>query len=206
MGRHSQRVGTGVPADDRADPTTRLSSYAALIAVYFTVLGAVVWVARRCGIRLPERIPLRDLAIAAVATQRAARLLTKDPITTPVRAPFTDFVGVEGPAALDERARDDSAFRHTVGELLTCPFCVGLWVATAFVVGLVVRPRLTRVVTSLFAVAGVADALQHTNTRLEQSGGQDVETDTAAATVGAGGELIGIDGHGTALVQGPNSR
>jgi hypothetical protein len=44
--------------------------------------------------------------------------------------------------------------------LLVCPFCVGQWVATGFVFGLVLRPRATRLAASVFAALTAADFLQ----------------------------------------------
>jgi hypothetical protein len=153
----------GATRDDRAtsDPADRRVGYAVVIGVYTVLVAVIAVVLRKRGTRLPERIRLIDLGVTAVATQRAARLLAKEPITSPVRAPFTEFVAVSGPAELEERARDDSMLRHTIGELLSCPFCLGQWIATGFITGHLVAPRATRVVTSLFAVVGVADALHH---------------------------------------------
>lgn len=148
-------------AEAANDPTVRRRSYALVICLYALLLVAAVAFGRRRGIRLPERLATRDLVLSALATQRLARLVAKEPVTIPLRAPFTEFVGVAGPAELEERARDDSRLRHTVGELLTCPFCLGQWFGTAFVVGHVVWPKATRLVASTFAVVGVADSLQH---------------------------------------------
>ena len=155
------------PADSPADsPATRRGSYAVVIAVYLSAVGGTALLARRNGVRLPDRLRVQDLVVAALATQRIARLVAKDPVTSPVRAPFTEFVGVEGPAELEERARDDSHLRHTVGELLSCPFCLGQWIGTALMAGHVIVPRAARLVASTFAVIGVADALQHVTAKL----------------------------------------
>ena len=56
--------------------------------------------------------------------------------------------------------------RHTVGELLTCPFCLGVWVATAYVAGLVVAPRPTRALAAVMTVVAGSDTLQHGYSRL----------------------------------------
>jgi Protein of unknown function (DUF1360) len=78
-----------------------------------------------------------------VATHKCARLLAKDPVTSPPRAPFTAFKGTSAPAELQEEPRG-TGLRKAVGELIVCPFRVGQWVATGFVSGLVLRPRATR--------------------------------------------------------------
>jgi hypothetical protein len=50
--------------------------------------------------------------------------------------------------------------RKALGELLTCPFCLGQWVATGLVFGLVLAPRVTRLVGVLFTSLTAADVLQ----------------------------------------------
>jgi hypothetical protein len=44
--------------------------------------------------------------------------------------------------------------------LVTCPFCLGQWVATGFVGGFLFAPRVTRVVAATFTAAAVSDVLQ----------------------------------------------
>jgi hypothetical protein len=48
-----------------------------------------------------------------------------------------------------------------VGELITCPFCLAQWVATAFTAGLVFAPRATRLVAGTFSTVAISDALQN---------------------------------------------
>jgi hypothetical protein len=50
--------------------------------------------------------------------------------------------------------------RQAVGELLARPFCVGRWAATGFAFGLVLQPRATRLVASVFCTLAAADFLQ----------------------------------------------
>jgi hypothetical protein len=169
---------------DDSDPTPRRAGYAAVVAVYVTAVAGSVVLLRRRGTPLPERIGVVDLVTTALATQRAARLVAKEPVTRPVRAPFTEFVAVSGPAELEERAREDSVLRHTIGELMSCPFCLGQWIATLFVMGHVVCPRATRLVISLFAVVAVADATHHAMSLLTARTA--AQTDDAAAAVHAG--------------------
>ena len=157
------------PREDLSDPRVRRRSYTLVMVIYTGAVASLVWAGRRRGVRLREQLALRDLAIAALATQRLAMLLSHDPVTSPLRALFTEIEGVQGPAELRERARDDSKLRHTAGELLTCPFCLAQWIATAFVGGLVIAPRPTRLVISTFGIIGGADWLQRVHGRLASS-------------------------------------
>jgi Protein of unknown function (DUF1360) len=49
---------------------------------------------------------------------------------------------------------------HAAGELISCPFCLGVWVATGFAAGLVFAPRLTRLVAATFTAVAASDLLQ----------------------------------------------
>ena len=94
-----------------------------------------------------------------VATQKAARLITKDRVLSTVRAPFTEYEGKAGPGQVSERARG-RGLRRAVGELLTCPYCIGLWVSSTFVAGLLTVPRATRWIATVFTVLSGSDVLQ----------------------------------------------
>ena len=48
---------------------------------------------------------------------------------------------------------------HAGGELITCPFCLDVWVATGFTIGLVFAPRLTRLVSAALTALTGADFL-----------------------------------------------
>ncbi|GAA4035700.1 DUF1360 domain-containing protein [Allokutzneria multivorans] len=136
-----------------------LHGYAASAAVFTGLTAAVVLAARRGGRRLPERIRWDDLALLGSATHKASRMLSKERVTSFLRAPFTRYQGPAGSAEVAEQPRG-RGWRRTVGELLTCPFCVGTWTAGGFVAGLVLAPRPTRVAASVLTVLTVSDWLQ----------------------------------------------
>jgi len=55
-----------------------------------------------------------------------------------------------------------------VGELLTCPFCLGQWIATGLTVGLVLAPGPTRLVAATLAAVAGADFLHHAYCAVQQ--------------------------------------
>ena len=61
-----------------------------------------------------------------------ARLVSKDAITSPLRVPFTTYRESGGPGKVMEDVRQDGQLRHAVGELVSCPLCLSVWVATGF--------------------------------------------------------------------------
>jgi hypothetical protein len=149
-----------------AEDDVNLAGYAGSLAVYATSIAGLGLVGRARGHELPESWSARDLLVGGIATHKLARLLGRASVTSPVRAPFTQFEAAAGSGEHVERARPGHGVRHTVGELLTCPFCLGVWVGTAYVAGLVVAPRPTRAVAAVFSVVAVSDWLQHGYSRL----------------------------------------
>jgi uncharacterized protein DUF1360 len=135
-----------------------LGGYLAIMATYVGLVGAGTGLLAKRGL-LPERVGLGDTALLAVATHKLSRTIAKDSVASPLRAPFTKFEGPSGPGELNESVEGTGATKAT-GELITCPFCLDQWVATAFLAGLVLAPRVTRFVASTLAVRAGADFLQ----------------------------------------------
>lgn len=136
-----------------------LGWYAALVSLFGGLSATfAVWF-RRSGRPLPERMDARDLALVAVAVHKASRLVAKGRVMSPVRAPFTRYQEDGGPAEVEEAARG-RGLRRMVGELLVCPYCLGMWLAAGFTAGLLVAPRATRWAASVLTIAFASDALQ----------------------------------------------
>jgi hypothetical protein len=137
-----------------------VTAYAATLATYGTTvaaLGFLAWRKRRG--KLPDVNPL-DVALFGVGTFKMTRVLSKDAVTSPLRAPFTTYRGdADTPVEVMEKARG-TGLRRTVGELLTCPFCLGQWVGTGFAFGSVLAPRATRLIAGALASITVSDFLQ----------------------------------------------
>lgn len=150
------------------DREVNLAGFAGSISVYGLVVAGLLAGLRASGRELPERYELADVLLGGVATHKFSRLVSKGSVTSPIRAPFTEFEGPAGSAEHNEQVRGHHGVRHTIGELLTCPFCLGVWTGTAYVAGLVVAPRLTRTWAAVFSVVGVSDALQHGYARLRR--------------------------------------
>jgi hypothetical protein len=159
---------TAPSLDQPSAPERPLGGYAALTSVFLSAAaGFATWLARS-GRQLPERVAAPDIALLGVATHKASRLLAKDRVTSAVRAPFTDFQEDGGPSEVEERARG-TGLRRAVGELLVCPFCLGLWIAAAFTAGLIVAPRQTRWLASVLVIVTGADVLQIAYVKLEHT-------------------------------------
>jgi hypothetical protein len=135
-----------------------LRGYLAVIGAYSAAVGALAGLSRLTGRRPPERVPVADTVMLALATHKLSRLLAKDTVTSPLRAPFTRFEGPAGESEVNEEVRGDH-LHHAVGELVTCPFCLAVWTATGLTAGLVFAPRLTRLVNAAASALAGADFL-----------------------------------------------
>jgi hypothetical protein len=145
-----------------------LGGYAIAMALFSGVValaGAVAAVRGTQG----RRITPYELFLMTAGTHKLARLVTKEAVTSPIRAPFTRYKEPGGPAELNEEAREQGQVRHAVGELLTCPFCLSVWVATGFTIGFLFVPGFTRMVASALTAVTGADYLQLLYARLQQA-------------------------------------
>ncbi|MDQ3886933.1 MAG: DUF1360 domain-containing protein, partial [Actinomycetota bacterium] len=136
-----------------------LGGYVVVLAVFAALVVGAAGLAAATGRRLPRGIGPYDLFLLTLSTHKLSRTLTKDAVTSPLRAPFTHYAGTGGPAEVMEDVRNTSSLRHAIGELITCPFCLNMWIATGFAIGLVFAPRLTRLVAATFTALAGADFL-----------------------------------------------
>ena len=130
------------------------------MGVYAGLVAAGAAVVRARGRELPDRLPFSDAVLMTIGTFRLARRIAKDPVTAPVRAPFTAFRGPSGHAEIAEEVREHGGVKHAIGELVTCPFCLAQWVATAFVFGYITAPRATRLAALTMTMVAGSDVLQ----------------------------------------------
>lgn len=138
-----------------------LGGYLAAMGMYAGVTAALATAARVTGRPVPERPANSDVVLLCIATHKLSRLLSKDAVTSPLRAPFTRYDKPIGSGEVMEQVRDEgSSTRHAIGELLSCPFCLAVWVATGLTGGLVLAPRLTRLVASALTAVAASDFLQ----------------------------------------------
>jgi Protein of unknown function (DUF1360) len=144
-------------------------AYAVTMGVFNALFAGALLIARRAGRQLPERLGTADLLTIGVASHKLSRLISKDKVTSPLRAPFTEFEEEGGPSELEEASRGSGA-RKAIGELLVCPYCLGLWVVAAFCLGLLFAPRLTRFVAATFSALTISDFLQIAYKAAEEKG------------------------------------
>jgi hypothetical protein len=138
-----------------------LGGYLVAMATYAGVTATLAGLVRATGRPVPERPSTADVVLLSIATHKLSRLLSKEAITSPLRAPFTRYDKPIGSGEVMEQVRDQgSSAKHAIGELLSCPFCLAVWVATGLTGGLVLAPRLTRLVATALTAVAASDFLQ----------------------------------------------
>jgi len=153
----------------RRDEDRPLGGYVVVIAVFAALVAGAAGLAAATGRRLPADFGPWDLLLLTAATHKLSRTITKDAVTSPLRTPFTRYAGTGGEAEVMEEVRTASEMRHAIGELITCPFCLDLWIATGFAFGHVFAPRVTRLVAGVFTALTGADFLHLAYAKAQQS-------------------------------------
>lgn len=142
-----------------------LGGYSVLLGIFLTGFAAFISARRD---ELPDRLTFPDIVLTGIATHKIARIVTKDWVTSPLRAPFTTYIESTGSGEVTEKSRG-KGMQRAIGDLLTCPFCIGPWIAGLLTSGLVVAPRITRFVEGTFAAVTISDYLHHVYTAAREA-------------------------------------
>ena len=138
-----------------------LGGYLLSMSTYAGVIAGLAALVKLTDRPVPQRPAAGDVALLSIATHKLSRMLSKDAVTSPLRAPFTRYDRSIGSGEVMEQVRDEgSGTRHAIGELVSCPFCLAVWVATGLTGGLVLAPRLTRLVSTALTAVAASDFLQ----------------------------------------------
>ena len=133
-----------------------LPEYATLAAGFWAVFALFVLTSRD---RIPDRIRWSDLFAIALTSYKMSRVITKEDIAAFVRAPVT-----EDPEA--QQPKPDGMAR-VLGELVTCPYCTGLWFSSGLSYAHVTLPRETPSLTTIFGSYAIPDFLHAGFVRLK---------------------------------------
>jgi hypothetical protein len=136
-----------------------LGGYLGLVSIYAAGTATAALLAKALKRPMPSRLSAGDLVLVGLATHKLSRMIAKDPVLSPFRAPFTRFAGQSGEAELSEEVRG-RGLQHAAGELITCPFCLAQWVATGLVAGLVIAPKATRLLAGTLTAKAISDTAQ----------------------------------------------
>jgi Protein of unknown function (DUF1360) len=133
---------------------TEPTDYAAITAVYASLLAGVAYSARgREPLARGELVPL------SAATFALSKLIVHEKAESWLRRPFLE----ESPEGKRPRGR---RLRYAVGELLGCTRCMGAWTALGLVALRLHAPAAGRTATAVLAASAGNDVLQSAFTLL----------------------------------------
>ena len=134
-----------------------LAEYAFLLAFFATGVVALTGLAIDND-KLPKRPSLFDLALLGIATHKLSRILAKDRITGILRAPFVSYIRSAGHGEVEEEPRG-RGIQRGIGQLVSCPYCLAPWCATAMAFGFLFAPRVARLFAGILASVAASDFL-----------------------------------------------
>lgn len=143
-----------------------LAGYAAAMLTYGAVLGGILFALGEK--RLKWQPGSMDLALLGAATHKLSRIITKDFVTAPIRAPFTRRLGKEGAGEVNDQPRGNQ-LQSSIGYLLTCPYCAGPWLGTGLGALLAWRRNPTRFVLRVLTAVTISDFLHLAYSSLNES-------------------------------------
>ena len=110
---------------------------------------------------LPQAMPWSDFFILALASMRLVRLFVYDNITLFIREMVLDVTRVRYAGTGDEfveRVSSRNSLKRTLEKLLNCPWCMGVWFASALLFFYCAFPEIW-IFFLILAVSGVASLL-----------------------------------------------
>jgi uncharacterized protein DUF1360 len=126
-------------------------AYATIAGVFLGGLAIVASLSRRS----PPGAVL-ELAALSAATFKVSRTLTRERVGSFVRQPF-----VEGDADTGEDEQPaGEGLQRAIGELVTCPRCLGTWSAAVLASTQMLSPRFGRLLTWSLGASAASDFLQ----------------------------------------------
>ncbi len=143
------------------------TTYVTLVGLLAGLVGAVALRDRQQD-QAPNLHPA-DLALLGLATFRAGRVVAYDRVMEPLRDPVTETEPDEYGAG-ENVVAEGSGVRKAIGELVSCPTCVGTWVAVGLVCGLQIAPGPTRLAAAILSVSGLAELVDNASEALSWTG------------------------------------
>jgi hypothetical protein len=143
-----------------------LAEYATLLGFYLASVAVLTGIAAEQK-RLPRKFSALDLALLGIATHKLSRIVAKDRITGILRAPFVNYIRSAGAGEVEEEPRG-RGFQRGIGHLISCPYCMAPWCATALSFGLLFAPRVTRFFAGILVSVTASDFLHRAYARMQQ--------------------------------------
>lgn len=143
--------------DDLTQKPVDAHDYATINVVWAGLLTALLGATARGGRPGPSA---SELPVLGLATFTLTKAVAKEKVGVWAREPLVE------PGENGDRRPRGRGLRYVLGELVTCPRCLGTWSSLGLVGLQVVRPREGRIVARILATAAINDVLQTSFTLL----------------------------------------
>ena len=144
-----------------------MKRYMILLDVFFVLLYIGTILLLYSLDRLPRAIGVLDLVILGLASARLSDIISTDEVMQWLREPFVEMEeAVIADRRVEVRGGRGSGLRQTIGELLSCPWCIGVWIAAGLSYLYFLVPRLIWLFALVFAISEIASTLQTISTIL----------------------------------------
>ena len=156
----------------RGDETRPLGGYVVLMALFGALLSGAAGLAFATGRRLPDGVGPSGPGAPGCRHPQALADADEGRRDQPAARAVHALPGRPGgPGEVMEEVRHRDGLRHSIGELITCPFCLDVWIAAGFTIGLVFAPRLTRLIAAALTAITGADFLHLLYAKAQESEG-----------------------------------
>lgn len=139
-----------------------------MLALYLASVGGLMRIVIQKDL-LPKRESLLDLVLLGVATHKLSRIVAKDRITSILRAPFVNYIRSAGAGEVEEEPRG-RGLQRGIGQLISCPFCMAPWCATALGFGFIFAPRVARFLAGILVTVAFSDFLHRAYVKMKEDG------------------------------------
>ena len=132
------------------------------IALYIGIMALLQYLGH-----LPRHINTLDLVLIGLAAARLSDVISTDEVMKWLREPFvqteeTEIAGRE----VTTRTGRGRGIRKVFGDLLSCPWCVGVWVAAGLSYAYFLLPGYVWLLILVLAIAEIGSILQTISTIL----------------------------------------
>lgn len=132
------------------------------IGLYVGVMGVLYHLGR-----IPRNISVFDFILLGLAAARLTDIISTDEIMKWLREPFvkmeqTEIAGRE----VETRVGRGRGLKKVFGDLLSCPWCVGVWIAAGLTYAYFLVPVFAWLFILVMAIAEIASLLQTISTIL----------------------------------------
>ena len=126
---------------------------------YLLMFGFCLYLMDTLDIAFPESVSAFDFLLLCLATFRITELITADRITKFLRDPFVHREKVREPDGSEDVKVKPAGrgLKKFIGELIICPWCIGVWIGTVLTYFYLLAPGPARVF--LLAVSAAAGGI-----------------------------------------------